>query len=177
MMNKIIRSIFGVLAGVFMVGVSLISITNPDQLSSQNLKQIQNKLNKDAPNQVVVASNGAVTKVITDINKAPLQDNLDLYQYDDPGSVVTMYVTVRRGNDLEDTNHSWAEVNSTSKFFFEKMEHVIVPKAEAILQIGDENGPLPGQLGYDAMVANATIQIRGSGTSVQPQKSYKIELF
>ena len=33
-----------------------------------------------------------------DINELPFLDNADIYQYDDPGSVVTRYVTVKRGN-------------------------------------------------------------------------------
>lgn len=176
-MRKIIRSIFVVLVVLFLFAVSLSSASNPGQKSGPSTKEIQNKLNQEAAGGVVVASNDKITKVITDINKAPLQDNPDIYQYDDPGSVVTMYLTVRRGNDLENTNHTWAEVNDATKFFFLSMEHIEVPKAEAILQIGDENGPLPGQLGYGTQVTNATVQIRGSGTSLQPQKSYKIELF
>lgn len=176
-MSKVIRSIFAVLAIIFMLGVSANSLANPDQVSSTQVKDIQKKLNQEAPSSgVVVASNESVTKVITDINKVPLQDNLEVYQDDDPGSMVTMYLTVRKGNDSDDTDHTWAQVNNTTKFFFANMEHVIVPKAEAILQIGDENGPLPGELGYDTLVANATVQIRGSGSSIQPQKSYKIEL-
>jgi spore coat protein H len=176
-MSKIIRSIFGVLAIVFVFAVSLSSASNPDQRSFTSLKDIQQKLNQEATGAVVLGANNTISKVITNIDQAPLQDNPDIYENDDPGSVVTMYVTVRRGNDLENTNHTWSEVNSSTKFFFEGMEHVVVPKAEVILQIGDDNGPLPGQLGYDAMVANATIQIRGSSASLRPQKSYKIELF
>jgi hypothetical protein len=157
-MSKIIRSIFVVLAVVFLFVVSLSSAANSNQKSGPGLNEIHKKLNQEVPGGVVV-SNDSITKVIADINKVPLQDNPDVYQYDDPGSVVTMYVTVRRGNDLENTNHTWSEINSSTKFFFEKMEHVLVPKAEVILQIGDENGPLPGQLGYDALVTNA-LQIR-----------------
>lgn len=176
-MSKIIRAILAVIACLFLIGASLTSMTDANGSKNNSVQDIQKKLNKVDPSGVVVASNESVTKVFTDINNLPLQENTDLYSHDDPGSVVVMYVTVRRGNELENTNHTWDEVNSSTKFFFEKMEHVVVPKAEAILQIGDENGPLPGELGYDAMVTNATIQIRGSGTSLQPQKSYKIELF
>jgi spore coat protein H len=51
----------------------------------------------------------------------------------------------------------------------------VVGKAEVILQIGDESGPLPGEVGYAETVPNATIQIRGNSTSAKPTKNYKIE--
>lgn len=112
-----------------------------------------------------------------DLDGLPLQDNPNVYQYDDPGSVVTMYVTVRRGNASDNSNYSWGEVDSYSRWVYEGVTTVTVGKADAILQIGDENGPLPGELGYGLDVPNATIQIRGASSLRRKQKSYKIELF
>lgn len=176
-MAKVIRTVLLALLCIFLVAASLASLSNPGQEKSPSPRSVQKKLNELDPNGVVVAANGPVTKVLTDINSQPLRDNPDLYQYDDPGSIETMYITIRQGSEDKDTNHTWREVNDATKFFFENMEHVIVPKTEAILQIGDENGPLPGELGYTAQIPNATIQIRGNSTSMAPQKSYKIELF
>lgn len=173
---KFFRGLMGSITVLFLIGVSILSLNAPDELSGPDAQEIQKKLSRDVPGEALVLNN-SVVKMSTDVDGVPLQDNPDIYQYDDPGSVVTMYVVVRRGNDLENTNHSWAEVNNATKFFFENMEHVLVPQAEVILQIGDENGPLPGELGYGELVTNATIQIRGSGTSMRPQKSYKIEMF
>jgi spore coat protein H len=111
-----------------------------------------------------------------DINDLPLQDNPEVYLNDDPSSVVVIYVTVRKGNSVDNTNHTWKEVNSFVKYFWTEQEVVAVGKAQAIVQFGDENGPVPGELGYGALIPNATIQIRGGSSSKFPQKSYKIEL-
>ena len=109
------------------------------------------------------------------VDSLPLQDNLDIYKNDDPGSVVTMYVTVRMGNVSDNTNHTWQEVNAYTKVFDNGIPPV-VGKAEAILQVGDESGPLPNEVGYGVVVPNATINIRGYTTSLAHQKGYKIEL-
>ena len=47
---------------------------------------------------------------------------------------------------------------------------------EAILQVGDENGPLQGEVGYGEIVPNATVKIRGQSSTERVQKNYKIEL-
>ena len=111
-----------------------------------------------------------------EMDALPFKDNLDVYQYDDPDSAVIMYITVRKGNPSDNTDHTWEEVNSYSKWINGLPADIVVGKAEVILQIGDENGPLPGELGYDETVPNATIQIRGNSTSDKPVKSYKVEL-
>lgn len=53
-----------------------------------------------------------------------------------------MYLTVSRGNDSENTNHSWAQINHYSAYDYAAMG---VPRYQvnALLQVGDENGPLP----------------------------------
>ena len=176
-MNKLFQYIFLILISGFLVVVSIASLNDMSMGNSASDKVVQEKLNNVSEGGVMVTMDNGVTKVITDINTLPLQDNLDIYMNDDPGSVVIMYLTVRRGNDQDETNHSWQEVNNVTKFFFEKNEQVVVPQAEAILQVGDENGPVPGEFGYDNQLPNATVQIRGGSTSMMPQKSYKIEIF
>lgn len=86
-----------------------------------------------------------------------------------------MYLTVSRGNDSENTNHSWAEINHYSVYDYEAMG---VPRYQvaALLQVGDENGPVVGELGYDTLTPNATVQIRGQTSSENAQKNYKIKL-
>ena len=44
------------------------------------------------------------------------------------------------------------------------------------MQVGDENGPTQGEVGYGESVPNATVQIRGQTSSQNAQKNYKIEL-
>ena len=89
-----------------------------------------------------------------------LRDNDALYTVYDDSGVVTMYLTVSRGNDSENTNHSWAQINHYSAYDYAAMG---VPhyQVNALLQVGDENGPLPGELGYGVEAPNATVQIRG----------------
>jgi spore coat protein H len=110
------------------------------------------------------------------INDLPLQDNMDLYQFDDPASIVTMYVTVRKGNSTDSTDHTWQEVNDFTKWLYDQVDIVDPLKTEAVVQVGDETGPLPGELGYGEVVPNATIAVRGASSSEVPPKSYKIEL-
>ena len=84
---------------------------------------------------------------VPDITGLPLRDKDLLYAQDDDTSVVTMYLTVRRGNTSEGTNHSWQEINSYSAYDYDDMG---VPRyqVEGLLQVGDENGPVAGELGY-----------------------------
>ena len=125
------------------------------------------------------AGNKAADKVekapLEDINSVHLRDNPELYTVYDDSGVVTMYLTVSRGNDSENTNHSWAEINHYSVYDYEAMG---VPRYQvnALLQVGDENGPLPGELGYAVEAPNATVQIRGQTSSRNDQKNYKIKL-
>lgn len=104
-----------------------------------------------------------------------LTDNPAIYQTMDKTSVQTMYLTVMRGNDAENTNHSWAEVNNLSVYDYAKMG-VDRYQVLGLLQIGDEKGPQSGELGYGENVPNATVQIRGQTSSKNKQKNYKIEI-
>ncbi|MDO5416487.1 MAG: CotH kinase family protein, partial [Lachnospiraceae bacterium] len=118
---------------------------------------------------------GPVKEQPRDINQMHLRDKDLLYENQDPDSVVTMYLTVSRGNDAENTNHSWEEINTYSAYDYEEMG-VSRYQTAALLQVGDENGPLEGQVGYGEVVPNATVQIRGQTSSRSQQKNYKIEL-
>ena len=117
------------------------------------------------------------------IQKAPaetldeqhLHDNPLIYANDDDTSVVTMYLTVSRGNKAENTDHSWDEINTYSVYDYDQMG-VERYQIAGLLQVGDENGPTAGQVGYGETVPNATVQIRGQTSSRNPQKNYKIEL-
>lgn len=110
-----------------------------------------------------------------DINSVHLRDKDTLYADDDETSVVTMYLTVSRGNASENTDHSWSEINSYSVEDYENMG-VDRYQVAGLLQVGDENGPTSGNVGYAEEVPNATVQIRGQTSSSNAQKNYKIEL-
>ena len=110
-----------------------------------------------------------------DIDQVHLRDKDSLYENDDDTSVVTMYLTVSKGNSSENTDHTWEEINSYSVYDYEEMG-VDRYQAAALLQIGDENGPTEGMVGYGENIPNATVQIRGQTSSRNAQKNYKIEL-
>lgn len=110
-----------------------------------------------------------------DIDEQHLRDKDVLYANDDETSVVTMYLTVGKGNSAENTDHTWEEINTYSTYDYDAMgvERYKVP---ALLQVGDENGPSSSEVGYDEETPNATVQIRGQTSSRNQQKNYKIEL-
>ena len=107
-------------------------------------------------------------------NNYHLRDKELLYQ-EDPQSVKTLYLTIKSGDAAENTNHTWEEINTYSVYDYEKWG---VPRYQvaALLQEGDDTGPLAGELGYSETVPNATVQVRGQTSSRNQQKNYKIKL-
>ena len=107
-------------------------------------------------------------------NNYHLRDKELLYQ-EDPQSVKTLYLTIKSGDTAENTNHTWEEINTYSVYDYEKWG---LPRYQvaALLQAGDDTGPLAGELGYSETVPNATVQVRGQTSSRNQQKNYKIKL-
>lgn len=110
-----------------------------------------------------------------DIEEAGLSEDLSVYSEDDPDSVVYFYVTVQKGDPGSDTDHTFDQVNNTVRFI-DNSHAAIDVYARAIVQVGDENGPQMGMLGYGVEKANASIRIRGNSSSTMSQKSYKLKL-
>ena len=165
-MKNLFKGLLALIVGLFVVVVSLQSLASPERIDEQlNLATL-----------ISTPVSAAEIKEPVNIDEWPFIDNAELYQLDEPGSIVTVYVTVRMGNPSDNTHHTWEEINSSIKWIYGSFEPTEVDKAEAIVQFGDEKGPIPGELGYGEVVSNATIQIRGASTSRSPQKSYKIEL-
>ena len=131
--------------------------------------------NMAAEEQTEAVEEAAAKEETQDINQVHLRDNDSLYENEDETSVVTMYLTVSRGNSSEGTDHTWNELNHYSAYDYEKMG-VSRYQCAALLQVGDENGPVSGEVGYEDSVPNATVQIRGQTSSRNAQKNYKIEL-
>ncbi|MCD8325647.1 MAG: CotH kinase family protein [Lachnospiraceae bacterium] len=103
-----------------------------------------------------------------------LEDKASLYE-DENNEVITVYLTVGLGNSADGTNYTWEEVNAHSLSYYEELG--IDPyMCEAVLQVGDENGPVSGEFGYGETAANATVRLRGEGASEREQKSYRIEI-
>ena len=84
-----------------------------------------------------------VKEAAEDINQVHLRDKETLYENDDEDSVVTMYLTVSRGNSSENTDHSWKEINSYSAYDYEDMG-VERYQVHGLLHVGDEEGPVVG---------------------------------
>lgn len=89
--------------------------------------------------------------------------------------VVTMYLTVSYGNAQDSTNHTWAEVNTYDTYYYSDLG-IDRYACEAILQVGDENGPVEGEFGYGVTVPNAVVMVRGQTSSRLSQKNYKIRI-
>lgn len=104
-----------------------------------------------------------------------IYDNTALYENRDPASVVTMYLTVSEGNASDNTDHTWTQVNSYSAYHYAELgiERYAV---NGLLQVGDENGPVEGQLGYGQVVPNAMVTIRGQTSTRYAQKNYRITI-
>ena len=103
-----------------------------------------------------------------------LEDNKYLYEGEDD-SVVTMYLTVSKGNASDGTDNTWAFINKHSVFYFER-KGIESAAVNGLLQVGNEDGVLEGELGYGINIPNATVTIRGQISSRNTQKSYKIKL-
>ncbi len=108
-------------------------------------------------------------------NNLPITDNNAVYAQDDDLEVVTMYLTVQQGREVDGTNHTWQEVNQYSAYYYDTLE-VERYMVEGILQIGDENGPIEGEYGYYAMSPNVTVSIRGQTSTNSEHKNYKISI-
>ena len=104
-----------------------------------------------------------------------IRDKNLLYDMYDNTEIVTMYLTVSSGNEAEGTDHTWEEVNTYSAYDYDRMG-VDRYKVAGLLQVGDKNGLIPGELGFGQVAPNCTVQIRGQSSSRNPQKNYKISI-
>ena len=112
---------------------------------------------------------------VQDIDSIGLKEDKTVYTEDEDMSVAAVYVTVQMGDEGSDTAHTFTEVNSAVRFADgAHVENDVY--ARALVQFGDETGPLAGQFGYEDTTSNATIRVRGNSSSTSPQKSYKLKL-
>ena len=102
-----------------------------------------------------------------------IRDKNLLYEQQNNTEIVTLYLTVSMGNSAENTDHTWEEINTYSAYDYEEMG-VERYKIAGLIQVGDENGLIPGELGYGQVAPNCTVQIRGQSSSRNVQKNYKI---
>ncbi len=123
-------------------------------------------------NSQILFDNGFMTST----GNLPIKDNFSLYQNWDYDEVTTMYLTVRSGNAADGTDHTWEEINTYSAFYYEDLG-IDRYKVEGLLQVGDEKGPVEGELGYGQYVPNAVVQIRGQSSTMNAQKNYRISIY
>lgn len=107
-------------------------------------------------------------------SQAFLEDDGGIYS-DQLEEVSVVYLTVGRGNKEEDTDHSWKDVNSAAAAEAVQKDRNKI-QCEALLQLGDEDAPLPGEFGYGAQSANALIRLYGKKAVTRQQKSYIISI-
>ena len=85
------------------------------------------------------------------LSEGNIHDNDALYAGADPTSVINMYLTVSAGNEADSSNHTWAEINAHSTYYYEDLG-VDRYKVEGILQIDDGSGLGEGSYGYGETV-------------------------
>lgn len=168
-MSKAIRTIFVVVIALFALLALMQSLSTSNSVNPLEATRL--------PNAAATAIDLYSTAPAVGGDIGPLRDNSDLYKYDDPGSVVTIFVTVRRGNSSDNTNHTWREINDLTRYNFGPPGRSVAKiKVDAIVQFGDDTGPLSDGIGYGAYVPNATIELRGDTSPIVSQPSYKITL-
>ena len=131
-----------------------------------------------SPIEEAVESNLGTSIDLQEINKQTdihIRDKDLLYSLYDNTEIVTMYLTVSSGNAAEGTNHTWEEINTYSAYDYDAMG-VARYQVAGLLQVGNEQGLIPGELGYGQVAPNCTVQIRGQSSSRNPQKNYKISI-
>lgn len=164
-MKAAFRPILLVLAVLLAISGSLLSLGSGVPVIDNNLT-IATLL---ATQQSSLIGEGA------DIDAIPFQDNQQIYKDEDPSSVITIFVTIK-----SEDSESWAFMNDYNHILplpTDVTTSTQKNRIEAIVRFGDDSGPLPTEFGYEDILPNATIEIRGTNLDLDPQKSYKITLF
>lgn len=122
--------------GVALAGLCAGCAVLPDAGSAESAAGSQTASGNKAADKVEKAP-------LEDINSVHLRDNPELYTVYDDSGVVTMYLTVSRGNDSENTNHSWAQINHYSAYDYAAMG---VPRYQvnALCRWATRTAPCPG---------------------------------
>lgn len=101
-----------------------------------------------------------------------LVENRMVYEEDRGDTIVDLYLTITETNIQQNPPATWAELNKIT--LKEPSEPAVV--LDTIFQEGDETGPKSGMFGFDDILPNATVTIRGNSTRRSKQKAYKIKL-
>lgn len=123
----------------------------------------------------LLSLNETYEKEAADEGAYQVADRDSLYESGHETDVAVLYLTVGRGNEADGTDHTWAEVNRYPLGWYDG-QGLSPYSCEAVLQVGDELGPLSGEFGYGTLAANATVQLKGEKASTRAQKSYRIKI-
>src|ERR1051326_3005739 len=123
-MEKIIKAMFIAVISVFALYIILLSLA-PANSSANSLTLANLKLPKAAATAI-----DSYTKKAVNIDTQPLRDNPNIYQYDAPGSIVTIYVTVRKGSPSDNANFTWSQINDFTSYFFTNSPDINIKKAD-----------------------------------------------
>ncbi len=94
--------------------------------------------------------------------------------YTDDASPVVLYLTVTDRPTGNGESHTWEELNARSLNSYLEGEEIW--RCAALVQFGDETGPVYGSYGFSDTSENATVRLSGARASLRQQKSYRIEL-
>jgi polysaccharide biosynthesis protein PelG len=113
----------------------------------------------------------APSPVNTPVTQDKLLEDKRLYERDQDGSIMALYLTVLPDMPRDDDSVDWYELNRIERGMQEGELKVIVQEGAV-----DGSGPKNGMFGFGDAEANGEISLRGNSTRYASQRSYKIKL-
>ncbi len=111
--------------------------------------------------------------------KAPVDDLMtiadDQSLYEKPIEQPALYLTVGWGSDIDEEAYTWNDINCRDLTWYEDNNEP-VHESEALVQFGNEEGPISSSYGFGNVSPNARVKLTGLKASGKPQKSYRIKL-
>ncbi len=109
--------------------------------------------------------------VISAIDSERLIEDKRLYERDEDGSIIALYLTVLPEDPNDDKPVDWYQLNRIQSVMDEGDLRIIMQEGAA-----DGSGPQQGMFGFSSSEANGKISLRGNTTRYNSQRSYKIKL-
>lgn len=159
-MKAFFRAVLMIIAVFVVIIISLLSLS-PNSSIDKNL----------TVSKLVATQQELLTENNISVDQSVFQDNADIYINDDSSSVVTIFITVME-NDAE----TWAAMNEYKTLAATNNTNMDKKNVEAIVQFGDDKGPLPTEFGFNDITPNALVELRGANSAFDSQKSFKLTL-
>lgn len=160
-MKAVFRAVLIIVAVFVVILISLISL-------SPNSTNIDKNL---TVSQLVATQQELLSEKNINIDQISFQDNPEIYKDDVPSSVVTIFITVME-KDLD----TWAAMNEYKSPATANNVDTTDQNVEAIVQFGNDSGPLPTEFGFNDINPNAVVELRGAKSVFDSQKSFKLTL-